>query len=112
MCAICDGADSLPEGEMPCAEQLTRFGKSLQQVMGEGAASIMLLQSVGILRIPTTADARDAWSSMLLGVQHGRAQDVREQRRQHHRDKFFAAGLTLFGVVLGWGISQLQTVFF
>ena len=113
MCAICEGAEILTEGEMPCAEALTKYGKSLHKLMGDGAASLLILQAVGILKMPISTQARDTWSSMLLGIQHGRAEEIREQRGQHRRDKLFAIGLTLFGVLIGtaigWLIAQLPT---
>lgn len=106
MCAICDGADSTTE--MPCSKVLTRFGQTLQQVMGEGPASELVKQTTGGGLFSASEQARDVASNLLYGIHRGRAEEIQRERKQHRRDKWFAVGLTLFGVLLGWGIAQIQ----
>ena len=109
MCAICDGAKST--SEMPCSKVLTRLGQSWQQAMGEGPATDMAFRATG--GIPSISQqAREVQSSLLYGIHRGRAEEIQRERKQHRRDRLYAVGLTLFGVLLGWGIAQVQTTLF
>ena len=79
--------------------------------MGEGHAFLLGLQATGVLSIPTAAQAQEVWSSLLTGIQNGRAEALQEQRKQQQRDKVFAVGLTLLGVVLGTGLGWCVATF-
>lgn len=107
MCALCEGATSLSSG-LPCSEQLTRFGQFLQQMMGEGPAYAMAMQAIG-WSFPQTEQAREVYGGLTYGIYRGRAEEIQRERKQHQRDRLYAAGLTFLGVAFGWGIAQIQT---
>ena len=110
MCAICEGAKTL-SGELPCSKELTRYGRFLQQVMGEGPASEMVFRATG--GIPSISEqAREVQSSLFYGIHCGRAENIQKEKRRRWRDRFYGLGLTIFGAVLGWGVAQLQAAVF
>ena len=110
MCALCDGAETLI-GELPCSKQLEKYGRFLQQVMGEGPATEMVYRATG--GIPSmSAQAREAQGSLLLGIHRGRVEDKQREGKRRWRDRFYALGLTIFGTALGWGIAQVQAAIF
>lgn len=105
MCALCEGAKFLTD-ELPCSVQLEKYGRFLQQVMGEGPATDMVFRATG--GIPSISEqAREVQSSMLFGIHHGRVEDIKREGKRRWRDRFYALGLTALGVGLGWGISPL-----
>ena len=109
MCALCDGAKTLT-GELPCPMQLEKYGRFLQQAMGEGPATEMVYRATG--GIPSVSErAREVQGSLLYGIYRGRIEDAKKEGRQRWRDRFYAIGLTIVGAVLGvaigWGIALL-----
>ena len=98
MCAICDGAKST--SEMPCSKVLTEFGKIVYQVLGEGAAAQMAMQATGGLHSPSEK-GREVYGNLLYGVHLGRAEEIRTERKQHRRDRWFAVELNVFSLVFG-----------
>ena len=110
MCAICEGAKSLPEGEMPCEKELSRFGQILLETMGEGPAFGLITEATGGLRSPSE-QARDVRTSLLYGLYSGRAQEKQRERKRRRHNIIFAIGLTIVGAGLGFGISQLYDYF-
>ena len=110
MCALCDGAKSLT-AELPCSVQLERQGRYLQQVMGEGPATDMVYRTTG--GIPSISErAREVQGGLLYGIYRGRVEDAKREGKRRWRDRFYALGLTVLGVVLGWGIAQVQAIVF
>ena len=110
MCAICEGAQSLPEGEMPCEKELSRFGQILQQQLGEGPAFDLITQATGGVPSPSER-TRDALGSLLHGIYSGRMKDQKRERKRGRREILFAIGLTILGAALGFGIAQLYGFF-
>ena len=110
MCAICEGAKSLPEGEMPCEKELSRFGQILQQQLGEGPAFDLITQATGGVPSPSER-TRDALGSLLHGIYSGRMKDQKRERKRGRREILFAIGLTILGAALGFGIAQLYGFF-
>ena len=80
MCAICEGAQSLPEGEMPCEKELSRFGQILQQQLGEGPAFDLITQATGGVPSPSER-TRDALGSLLHGIYSGRMKDQKREAK-------------------------------
>ena len=96
--------------ELPCSVQLEKYGRFLQQVMGEGPATEMVYRATG--GIPSVSEqAREVQGSLLYGVYRGRVEDAKREGKRRWRDKFYTIGLTVFGavlgVVIGWGIAPL-----
>ena len=87
MCEICDGAKST--SEMPCSKVLTDFGKILYQVVGDGPAAQMAMQTTGGLHSPSEK-GREVYGNLLYGIHLGRAEEIRTERKQHRRDRWFA----------------------
>ena len=87
MCEICDGAKST--SEMPCSKVLTEFGKILYQVVGGGPAAQMAMQTAGGLHSPSEK-GREVYGNLLYGIHLGRAEEIRTERKQHRRDRWFA----------------------
>ena len=109
MCALCEGAKTLTD-ELPCSVQLEKYGRFLQQVMGEGPATDMAFRATG--GIPSISEqAREVQGSLLYGIHRGRVEDIKREGKRRWRDRFYAIGLTVFGavlgVVIGWGIAPL-----
>ena len=98
MCEICDGAKST--SEMPCSKVLTEFGKILYQVVGDGAAAQMAMQTTGGLHSPSEK-GREVYGNLLYGIHLGRAEEIRTERKQHRRDRWFAVELNVFSLVFG-----------
>ena len=110
MCALCEGAKTLTD-ELPCSVQLEKYGRFLQQVMGGGPATEMVYRATG--GIPSISEqAREVQGSLLYGIHRGRVEDIKREGKRRWRDRFYALGLTVTGVVLGWGIAQLQAAVF
>ena len=65
MCEICDGAKST--SEMPCSKVLTEFGKILYQVVGDGPAAQMAMQTTGGLHSPSEK-GREVYGNLLYGI--------------------------------------------
>ena len=74
MCEICDGAKST--SEMPCSKILTEFGKILYQVVGDGPAAQMAMQTTGGLHSPSEK-GREVYGNLLYGIHLGRAEEIR-----------------------------------
>ena len=106
MCAICDGAKST--SEMPCSKVLTEFGKILYQVVGDGAAAQMAMQTTGGLHSPSEK-GREVYGNLLYGVHLGRAEEIRTERKQHRRDRWFAVELNVFSLVFGTVLGAVVT---
>ena len=98
MCEICDGAKST--SEMPCSKVLTEFGKILYQVVGGGPAAQMAMQTAGGLHSPSEK-GREVYGNLLYGIHLGRAEEIRTERKQHRRDRWFAVELNVFSLVFG-----------
>lgn len=110
MCALCTGAISLPDSELPCEVQLERFGKFMYQHLGEATAFKWAETASGGVINPSE-QGRKILSSLSAGIVNGRAEDRQRDHRRRVFDRLFAVGLTLLGVMLGWGIAQVQVVF-
>ena len=110
MCALCDGAETLTD-ELPCSKQLEKYGRFLQQIMGEGPATDMVYRTTG--GIPSISEqAREMQGSLLYGIYRGRVEDAKREGRRRWRDRFYGLGLTVFGAAIGWGIGQVQPAVF
>ena len=110
MCALCDGAKTLT-GELPCSVILERQGRILQQVLGEGPATDMVIRTTG--GMPAMSEkAGEVQGSLLYGIHRGRVGDKEREGKRRWRDRFYGLGLTIFGAVLGWGGAQIQAAVF
>ena len=106
MCEIYDGAKST--SEMPCSKVLTEFGKILYQVVGDGAAAQMAMQTTGGLHSPSEK-GREVCGNLLYGIHLGRAEEIRTERKQHRRDRWFAVELNVFSLVFGTVLGAVVT---
>ena len=89
-------------------ETLTEFGKILYQVVGDGAAAQMAMQTTGGLHSPSEK-GREVCGNLLYGIHLGRAEEIRTERKQHRRDRWFAVELNVFSLVFGTVLGAVVT---
>ena len=111
MCAVCEARKGLPDSDLWNDEEWMPLGYRFQQDIGEAAAVSLVMKISGGTGLMSDIDC-PVQNNFLAGVRAGVIGDRQKERKYSRIDKAFAVGLTLLGVLLGWGIAQAQTTLF